>query len=82
MRALRVALVGTVVLAGATGCADQDITRDVEARWCELVGADCAPPPPLQPPVLNHPHDGYRPAGPGFVIPPVDTPSAQRADTQ
>ena len=71
MRMLPIALVGALVLLSAAGCADENFTRDVEARWCELSGADCAPPPPLRPPVLNQPDDGYRQPGPVYVIPPT-----------
>lgn len=59
------AAMGLVLVLSAAGCADEDFTRDVEARWCELAGVDCAPPPPLQPPVLNPP------AGPGILPPRV-----------
>ena len=74
MRMFPIALVGALVLLSAAGCADENFTRDVEARWCELTGADCAPPPPLRPPLLNQPDDGYRPAGPGYLIPPNSPP--------
>ncbi len=59
------AAMSLVIVLSTAGCADEDFTRDVEARWCELAGVDCAPPPPLQPPVLNPP------AGPGILPPPV-----------
>lgn len=65
MRTFPMAAMGLVIVLSAAGCADEDFTRDVEARWCELAGVDCAPPPPLQPPVLNPP------AGPGILPPPV-----------
>ncbi|MDO0975181.1 hypothetical protein [Mycolicibacterium frederiksbergense] len=60
---------GAVIVLSTAGCADENFTRDVEARWCELVAVDCAPPPPLQPPVLNPPPGGDRPAGPGYLLP-------------
>lgn len=65
MRTFPMAAMGLVIVLSTAGCADEDFTRDVEARWCELAGVDCAPPPPLQPPVLNPP------AGPGILPPPV-----------
>lgn len=68
------ALAGSLIVLSAAGCADENFTRDVEARWCELVGADCAPPPPLQPPVLNQPDGGAPAPGPVYVIPPIYTP--------
>lgn len=71
VRRYPMALVGALVLLSTAGCADENFSRDVEARWCELTGADCAPPPPLQAPVLNQPNDAYRPAGPGYVLPPA-----------
>lgn len=81
MRTFPAALVGSLILLSTAGCADENFTRDVEARWCELVGTDCAPPPPLQPPVLNQPDDAYRPAGPVYVIPPTyPAPPAQGVD--
>jgi len=69
------ALAGALILLSTAGCADENFTRDVEARWCELVGTDCAPPPPLQPPVLNQPDGAYPPAGPVYVIPTAHIPS-------
>ena len=76
MRTLPIALMGSLILMSTAGCADENFTRDVEARWCELAGTDCAPPPPLQPPALNQPNDGSGPAGPVYVIPPIYTPAA------
>lgn len=65
------AAMGLVIVLSTAGCADEDFTRDVEARWCELAGVDCAPPPPLQPPVLNPP------SGPGILPPPVPDPDGR-----
>lgn len=74
MRTCPLALVVSLVLLCTASCADEDFTRDVEARWCELVADGCAPPPPLQPPVLNQPSDAFRPSGHVYQIPPVYTP--------
>ncbi len=76
MRIFPLALVVSLVLLCTAGCADEDFTRDVEARWCELVADGCAPPPPLQSPVLNQPADAFRPSGSGYQVPPIYTPPA------
>lgn len=74
MRTIPVVLLGVLMVWSAAGCADEGFTQDVEARWCELVGANCAPPPPLQPPALNQPDSGQPASGPVYVIPPIYSP--------
>lgn len=71
---------GTLILATTSGCADENFTQDIEANWCELVGAECAPPPPPQAPLLNPPTDAYRPSVPVYSIPPIYTPPARSGD--
>ncbi|MCF6388137.1 hypothetical protein L2K20_14255 [Mycobacterium sp. MBM] len=71
MRTIPIAVVSSVLVLSAAGCADEDFTQDVHTRWCELAGADCAPPPPLPPPALNQPDSGVPASGPVYVIPPA-----------
>lgn len=71
MRALPIVVMAVVMGWSAVGCADEDFSQDVQSRWCELASADCAPPAPLQPPVLNQPEDGV----PASVIPPIYPPA-------